>query len=103
MFDANMKGVPLDHYFFAEVWSAGKYLLRKYNLRRGDIIKCCLVDNDDTNAGVFLPNYQEATIYEDDIAGSVFIYAGELDGTGFIDSKSCSRAKQILGGEFLCQ
>ena len=97
MFDANMRHLPKGRRFFAEVFSVSPTLKGK-GLNLNDLVLCHMLNSNDANPCVdMMIKGKVITVSSDnDFYGNWFVYAGNIDGTGFIDEELKRIAMNIV-------
>ena len=97
MFDANMRYLPKGKVFFVEVYAVS-VALKDMGLKSGDVILCTMLADDHENPSIEAAvNGALITISNDtDFMDNWFVYAGNKDGSGFIDAKVRDRAMASL-------
>tara|TARA_Y100001963_G_C6738848_1_gene427831 strand:+ start:761 stop:1183 length:423 start_codon:yes stop_codon:yes gene_type:complete len=90
LFDANMRYLPANKMFFAEIHRAGPALEEK-GFKAGQVVVCKMLDDSNVEA------YRGSNSYrlDDRTDGykTLLVYAGNFDLTGFIDDKVRDKAK----------
>ena len=98
MFDANMRYLPKGHKFFAEMCGTRKdHPIRQFDLK-SRLVPCEMLSDNNENPTVrfYCGNkFMDMTDSECGI-GSWFVYAGNKDGTGFIDDAKKKEAMEQL-------
>ena len=98
MFDANMRCLPKDTEFFAEVYCTGpEDPLYFYGVKSRDIILCTMLDDCDQqpNILVHLKDKDVKINYMDNFCDKWYVYSGKKDLTGFLPQEEDIRQKAI--------
>ena len=99
MFDANMRHLPKDLVFFAEVYSAeSSGSLGKAGVKRDDIVLCKMLDDDNDECRVLIQLKNEKIILNSRIDWKDYwlVYAGLYNGKDFTNNQSKAKAKELL-------
>lgn len=93
-----MSYVPKGHKFFTEVLHCAKgSQAYGWGIRTGYVIECeKLNDDSDGDAAILFRGKRHKIIYNEESPDLLAIYAGELDGTGFICDKVKAKAMRQL-------
>lgn len=103
MFDANMRGVPLGKKFFAEALDVPKTSAAFHmGFREGEVYIAYNVKEIDEEmiSHLYLPEEGWKMVSEEEetsfLSEPLFIYAGEVNGDGFISESSRDKARKVF-------
>lgn len=104
MFDANMRHLPKDLVFFAQVsYLPENHKLNEIGIENDQIVKCKMLDESDDNPSVLFYNNGNVDIVasDEDGFGSMFVYLGNTIDMDFIHKSEELKALEILEKESL--
>ena len=99
-FDANMRNLPKGKLFFAEVYSCTKGSdLYEYDIRKGDLLYCEMRSHCSEDPVICIKTTYSGNIMTWDSIDTDLVwlvYAGNVDGTGFICDVTRDKARQLM-------
>lgn len=98
MFDANMRHLPKGHEFFAEMCGVRDGHPVRFCGVKSRLVLCKMLSENNENPTVrFYGDESNVDVTDSDSGiGSWFTYAGNKDGTGFIDEVKKKEAMAVL-------
>ena len=97
MFDANMSYLPKGARFFATVHKM-KSTLKSIGAKTGDVVFCHMLNetHDNPCVDIYVNGQWRVISGHRDFTESGFVYAGNADGSGFIDKQVREKAMAVL-------